>query len=330
MDGIIIINKPKDMTSNNVVNKVKHILNCKVGHTGTLDPNATGVLPLLLGDGTKFSKYLINHDKKYRATLKLGIKMSTADVEGDVIEEKEVDKSIFDKDKLKEVLNSFTGKQTQTPPIYSAIKVKGKKLYDYARRGIDVEIPIREIEIYEMELIGYDDTCNMVTFEVACSKGTYIRSLCEDIAEKLNTVGYMLDLERLMVGDFYIENSVLIGELEENVNNLNWIEKHIISIENLMDKYPRLDLPTKKLEPFLNGVKLSAENHEDGVYKVYCDSRFLGSCIVADAKVKRDIILNNAWKHAIISMEIYTEEGEEYVFNCWARKPRSRICKNKT
>ena len=293
MDGIIIINKPKNVTSNNVVNKVKHILNCKVGHTGTLDPNATGVLPLLLGDGTKFSKYLINHDKKYRATLKLGIKMSTADVEGDVIEKKEVDKNIFDKNTIDSTLKLFLGKQTQTPPIYSAIKVNGKKLYDYARKGIEVEVPSRTIEIYGIELIGFNDENETITFDVECSKGTYIRSLCEDIAEKFGTVGYMLDLDRLIVGDFKIEESVTIEELEENADNSSWIKDHIISAEKLMEKYPRIDIPAKKLDLFFNGVKLSVNDTADGVYKVYCNDRFLGSGVVSEAKVKRDIILNN-------------------------------------
>lgn len=197
MDGIVIINKPKGLTSNDVVNKIKHIFNCKVGHTGTLDPNATGVLPLLLGNGTKFSKYLINHDKKYRATLKLGTKTSTADIEGDIIAKLPVDKSILKKDVISRALESFKGKQIQTPPMYSAIKVKGKKLYEYARKGVEVEIPKRAIEIYEIELVELDMNEKIVSFNVECSKGTYIRSLCEDIAEKLDTVGYMLDLERL-------------------------------------------------------------------------------------------------------------------------------------
>ncbi|MBQ3408043.1 MAG: tRNA pseudouridine(55) synthase TruB [Clostridia bacterium] len=188
MNGIIIINKAKNLTSNNVVNKVKHILNCKVGHIGTLDPNATGVLPLLLGDGTKFAKYLINHDKKYCATLQLGVKMSTADVEGDILEEKDVDKAIFNEQYLLEILKSFIGKQVQTPPVYSAIKINGKKLYEYARKGIDVEIPTRIIEIYDIELVKFDSIKKNITFSVYCSKGTYIRSLCEDIAERLNTV----------------------------------------------------------------------------------------------------------------------------------------------
>lgn len=293
MNGIIIINKPKNLTSNNVVNKVKHILNSKVGHTGTLDPNATGVLPLLLGDGTKFSKYLINHDKKYRATLKLGIKMSTADVEGEVIEQKDVDDNIFKKEMLEEVLKTFIGKQTQVPPIYSAIKVNGKKLYDYARKGIKVDVPAREIEIYGINLVDFNKENKTIAFDVECSKGTYIRSLCEDIADKLNTVGYMLDLDRLIVGDFKIENSVTIDELEANANNEEWVNNHIISAEEIMEKYPRIDIPTKKLDCFLNGVKLDVENKEDGVYKVYCNDVFLGSGVVFEARIKRDIILNN-------------------------------------
>ena len=293
MNGIIIINKPKNLTSNNVVNKVKHILNSKVGHTGTLDPNATGVLPLLLGDGTKFSKYLINHDKKYRATLKLGIKMSTADVEGEVIEQKDVDDNIFKKEMLEEVLKTFIGKQTQVPPIYSAIKVNGKKLYDYARKGIKVDVPAREIEIYGINLVDFNKENKTIAFDVECSKGTYIRSLCEDIADKLNTVGYMLDLDRLIVGDFKIENSVTIDELEANANNEEWVNNHIISAEEIMEKYPRIDIPNKKLDWFLNGVKLDVENKEDGVYKVYCNDVFLGSGVVFEARIKRDIILNN-------------------------------------
>lgn len=199
----MIINKPKQYTSNDVVNKVKKILNTKVGHTGTLDPNATGVLPLLLGKGTKFSKYLINHDKKYIATVKLGIKTSTADVEGDVIDERVVDKNVFSNERIECVLDTFLGKQQQTPPIYSAIKVDGKKLYEYARSDKKVEIPVRDIEIYNIKLLNTIPSDNVFVFEVECSKGTYIRSLCEDIAEKLGTVGYMKELERVVVRRFF-------------------------------------------------------------------------------------------------------------------------------
>ena len=188
MDGIIIVNKPKEHTSNDVVNKVKRLLNTKVGHTGTLDPNATGVLPLLLGKGTKFSKYLINHDKEYIATLKLGVKTSTADGEGKIVETKAVTDEMMDEKNITKKLEQFIGKQTQTPPIYSAIKVNGKKLYEYARSGKEVEIPSRNIEIYSIRLIEVNSSSCEIIFDVQCSKGTYIRTLCEDIAEKLGTV----------------------------------------------------------------------------------------------------------------------------------------------
>lgn len=188
MDGIIIINKPKGYTSHDIVYKIKKTVNEKVGHTGTLDPLATGVLPLLIGKGTQCSKYLINHDKVYQVELKLGIKTTTADSEGEIIEKKEVLQEILENANVEKVLKTFLGKQMQIPPIYSAIKVKGKKLYEYARSGERIEIEPRKIEIYNIKLLGIDKKEKIIKFEVSCSKGTYIRSLCEDIAVKLNTV----------------------------------------------------------------------------------------------------------------------------------------------
>lgn len=185
MDGIILINKPKEWTSHDMVNKVKKILNEKVGHTGTLDPMATGVLPLLVGKGTLCSKYLINHNKTYKVKLELGKKTDTADTEGKIVEEKEVTNKMLEETVIKEVLNKFLGKQEQIPPIYSAIKVNGKKLYEYARKGQTVEIKPRQIEIYSIELLSIDKNLKQIEFKVSCSKGTYIRSLCEDIGNKL-------------------------------------------------------------------------------------------------------------------------------------------------
>lgn len=291
MDGILIINKPKDYTSNDIVNKVKKILNIKVGHTGTLDPNATGVLPLLLGKGTKFSKYLINHDKKYIATLQLGIKTSTADIEGDVIEKREVNPRIFDEKNIDNVLKTFLGKQIQTPPIYSAIKVNGKKLYEYARNNKAVEIPKRNIEIYNIHLLKLDTKMNQIKFDVECSKGTYIRSLCEDIAERLGNVGYMKELERAKVGEFRIEESVTIDDLEENKDNLDWLNKKIITLENLLKDVNKFIIKSSDLDKFLNGVKLTT-NNEDGIYTIYSeDNKFIGSGIVENNKIKRDVIV---------------------------------------
>ncbi len=185
MDGILIINKQKGCTSHDIVYQVKKMCNQKVGHTGTLDPMATGVLPLLIGKGTLCSKYLINHDKIYKVELQLGKKTDTADSEGKVIEEVNVNPEILKEENVKNILESFLGKQEQIPPIYSAIKVKGKKLYEYARKGQKIDIPPRKIQIYNIKLIKINKKEKQISFEVSCSKGTYIRSLCEDIAKRI-------------------------------------------------------------------------------------------------------------------------------------------------
>lgn len=286
MDGIIVVNKQKGCTSHDVVNKVKKIVNKKVGHTGTLDPLATGVLPLLIGKGTLCSKYLINHDKVYEVSLKLGISTDTMDAEGKIIEEKEVNSDILAKENVEKVLSSFIGKQEQTPPIYSAIKVAGKKLYEYARKGQEVEIPKREIEIYNIELVGINKVSKEIEFKVSCSKGTYIRSLCIDIAKALGTIGYMSGLERLQVGEFKIENAI---KIDENTTK-EYIEEHIIGIEELFEKNPKIEINQKKLLLFLNGVKLSIES-EDGVYRIYSENKFIGLGTVNKGLLKRDIIL---------------------------------------
>ena len=283
MDGIIVINKEKEYTSHDVVAKLKKKLNIsKVGHTGTLDPNATGVLPILIGKGTKFSKYLINHDKIYEVELELGKKTDTADIEGKVIEEKNVDEKYI-KENLLQVLESFVGKQEQIPPMYSAIKKNGKKLYGYARAGEKVEIEPRKIEIYKIDLNKYDK--NIISFVVSCSKGTYIRSLCEDIAGKLNTVGYMKNLKRLQVGKFNIKDAVYIDDIDlKNVN------EHLITLEEILRETPCINLSEKKLKLFINGVQLTA-NNIDGLYKIYVANKFIGTGTIKKGLLKRDIIL---------------------------------------
>lgn len=283
MDGIIVINKEKEYTSHDVVAKLKKKLNIsKVGHTGTLDPNATGVLPILIGKGTKFSKYLINHDKIYEVELELGKKTDTADIEGKVIEEENVDEKYI-KENLLQVLESFVGKQEQIPPMYSAIKKNGKKLYEYARAGEKVEIEPRKIEIYKIDLNKYDK--NIISFVVSCSKGTYIRSLCEDIAGKLNTVGYMKNLKRLQVGKFNIKDAVYIDDIDlKNVN------EHLITLEEILRETPCINLSEKKLKLFINGVQLTA-NNIDGLYKIYVANKFIGTGTIKKGLLKRDIIL---------------------------------------
>lgn len=292
MNGILIINKEKGCTSHDIVYKVKKIFNEKVGHTGTLDPLAEGVLPILIGKGTLCSKYLINHDKKYVVNLELGQKTETADLEGKIIEEKKIPDKSLTQSKIEKVLKSFIGKQQQMPPIYSAIKVNGKKLYEYARKGQNVEIKPREIEIYDIKLINIDAQKKQIQFEVFCGKGTYIRSLCEDIAEKLETVGYMESLKRIQVGDFKIEESSKIQELEENKEDTKYLESKIISVEEIFKNKEKIKLDDKKMQLFLNGVKIT-QNQENDIYRIYDkNEKFIGIGIVQDKLLKRDIILD--------------------------------------
>lgn len=294
MDGIIIINKEKNWTSNDIVQKLKHIFNEKTGHTGTLDPLATGVIPILVGKGTGLSKYLVNHDKEYIATIKLGEKTSTGDSEGEVIEEKNVTDDMFNIENIENVLDSFKGKQSQIPPIYSAIKVNGKKLYEYARSGKEVEVKPREIEIFDINLISTSNDTKEITYKVWCSKGTYIRSLCEDIAEKLGTVGFMSELNRIRAGEFRIEQAVRISEIaNDNVINKDSIEKHFISIENFFKNKEKIKLDNSDLFRFLNGVKIFKEK-SDGVYRIYSENMvFIGIGVIANKKLKRDIIIKH-------------------------------------
>ena len=288
MDGIIIINKPKGCTSHDIVYKIKKILNEKVGHTGTLDPMAEGVLPILIGKGTQLSKYLINHNKKYIVELQLGTKTDTADTEGKIIEEQPVNEKFLTQEKITKILQTFIGKQEQVPPIYSAIKVNGKKLYEYARKGQKVELKPRQIEIYNIDLIDYSPKEKQIKFEVFCGKGTYIRSLCEDIATKFGTVGYMKSLKRTQVGDFKIEDSVTVEEL-------NKVETPIISVEKIFEASPSIELDERKLKQFLNGVMLT-QKYDDGVYKIYSHesnniNQFIGTGTIKDNLLKRDIVL---------------------------------------
>ena len=213
MDGLILINKQKGFTSHDAVNVIRKKLNTKkVGHTGTLDPNATGVLPILVGKATKISKYLIEHDKTYIATIKLGEKTDTGDSEGRVIETKKVPKNL-EKEEIEQALTDFLGKQKQLPPMYSAIKINGKKLYEYAREGQEVKVEPRDIEIYKIKLLEYKN--NKIKFEVECSKGTYIRTLCEDVANKLGTLGYMEGLQRTKVNNFDIKDAISLEYLDK-------------------------------------------------------------------------------------------------------------------
>jgi len=245
LNGIFIIDKPKDVTSRDVVNTVVKKLNTKkVGHTGTLDPIATGVLVICVGSATKLVDELTCNDKEYIATVELGTETDTLDNTGKILEDIECIKT---HDEIVEVLNSFKGFYNQEVPKYSAVKINGKKLYEYARENINVELPKREVEIKDIELIDNVEYINNKTifkFRCSVSKGTYIRSLIRDIALKLNTVGIMTDLRRIRQGKFSIENSIKIDDINSN---------KLINIIDVLD-YQKINLTDDIENKVLNGA----------------------------------------------------------------------------
>ena len=292
MDGIILINKPLNCTSHDVVNKVRKICHTKkVGHCGTLDPLASGVLVLCINKATKALQFITSEDKEYIATITLGKATDTYDLEGKITSEKEYQNDLTLK-QVEETLKTFLGKQKQVPPIYSAIKVNGKKLYEYARSGKKVEIEPREIEIFDIDLISISKDMKEIVYKVWCSKGTYIRSLCEDIAERLGTVGFMSGLNRTRVGDFRIEQAVKISDVagDDGVVNRDIIKSKFISIEEFFKDYKSLNFNDLKIFKFLNGVMINV-NLEDGIYKIYNKDIFIGIGIVKNNRIKRDIII---------------------------------------
>ena len=274
MNGVIIVDKQKGKTSFDEIRDIRKTYNIKkVGHAGTLDPMATGVLIILVGETTKLSDYLMNHDKEYIATLKLGKKTDTGDSEGKIIEEKEIPN--LSKENVQNVLNTFIGKSKQIPPMYSAIKVNGKKLYELAREGKEIERQEREIEIYSLEIIKLIEENKKIAeieFKVNCSKGTYIRTLCEDIAEKLGTCGYMKELRRTRVGRFTLND-----------------KDKFITLEEIMEDKESYTLDDENLKKIINGVKIST-NLKDGFVKLYHNQKFIGLGEVENNKLKRKII----------------------------------------
>ena len=247
MDGILLINKPAGYTSHDIVGIVRKELHTKkVGHCGTLDPDATGVLVVCVNKATKAIQFLMSDTKVYRATLSLGKSTDTYDASGKILEEKEVGQ--ISKAQVIDVLNSFLGKSKQKPPIYSAIKVNGKKLYEYARNGEKVEIKERDIEIMMIELIDFSN--NEIVFDVKCSKGTYIRSLCVDIAKKLGYPGHMSHLERRQAGRFLITDCITLEQLENDDYSLHSIDDSLCGFPQL-----KLDDPT----PVYHGKQIKSD-----------------------------------------------------------------------
>ena len=271
MNGILLVNKPKNMTSRDVVNILSKKFNTRhIGHTGTLDPIATGVMGIAINDGLKIVDMLINDTKEYIATVKMGIDTDTLDVTGNILNE--VNGFSLTEKKLKKVLSTFLGKSIQEVPLYSALKVNGKRLYEYARKNEEVTLPKREIEVFDIELINFKN--DEFSFRVKVSKGTYIRSLIRDIGQKINIPCAMKELIRTKQGDFKIENSYTIDEIKNNHYTL-------ISITEALKDYPMIEVDDYIAKKISNGRILENRYNSDiiifinsqkevlAIYKVY-------------------------------------------------------------
>ena len=287
-NGILNIDKPQCITSHDVVDAIRKIFpGQKVGHTGTLDPLATGVLPICIGEATKLSENLTSEIKAYSVKMLLGVETDTYDITGRI-----VFASVMNKDEIyiKERIKRFIGKQQQMPPKYSAIKVEGKKLYQYARENQDVEIKPREIEIFSIDNIKIDVESKEVAFDVVCSKGTYIRSLVNDIGKKIGCGATMTELRRTRTGNFKIEDSIPLYDFLK-LDYMDMLDK-IITIEDYYEESKKITLSDDQLNKFLNGVKIEVQS-SDQIVRVYNKGKYIGLGTVEDKMLKRYIVDNN-------------------------------------
>ena len=252
MDGIFNIYKEKGFTSHDVVAIVRRTIHMKkVGHTGTLDPDAEGVLPVCVGKATKLSDVIMDGRKSYRAMLRLGITTTTEDASGEVLETKEVD---FNEERIREVVASFIGKLEQVPPMYSAVKVNGKKLYELAREGKEIERKSRTIEVYDIRIRQFLPP-DRVEIDVDCSKGTYIRTLCSDIGKALGCGGHMAELLRTATGAFSLENAIKLDELKALAEQEK-VEEVMLTMEDALIDFPVVKVSEKSAKFLYNGGKI--------------------------------------------------------------------------
>lgn len=267
MNGVIIIDKPRGKTSHDMVSCIRRLYNTrKVGHTGTLDPEATGVLPICIGNATKACELLTNARKEYTAQLVLGMTTDTLDAEGEVLTEQPVNVT---EEQIKKVISEFIGEIYQIPPMYSAIKQNGKKLYELARQGISVEREKRKITIFNIDILDIDTENETVTIHVVCSKGTYIRTLCEDIGMKLGCGAYMNTLRRTASGQFSIDDAYTIEQLE-SISDTETLEKILIPTDSLFFMYEKITVNERQKNFILNGVRVRYRGLcENRLYRVY-------------------------------------------------------------
>lgn len=274
MNGIIVLDKPQGKTSHDMINFMRRMTGIRrIGHTGTLDPMATGVLPVCIGSATKVADMLTLSDKGYRTEFVLGITTDTEDISGTVLTRNTVNVS---RDEIEKTVMSFVGEIAQIPPMYSAIKQNGKKLYELARQGIETERTERIVNIHSIDIMDIDLEKSTVTMDVICSKGTYIRTLCSDIGKKLATGACMTSLRRTLTGAFSLEDAYTCEEIENNIDKL---EDMILPVDKMFLEYPSIYLNEKQKKSIVNGVRMTWRDGEEGqCYRIY-DSEKTFLCV---------------------------------------------------
>ena len=277
MEGFINFLKPPGMTSHDAVGLVRRVLHEKhVGHAGTLDPGAAGVLPIAVGRATRLIEYLDNVNKSYRAEMLLGMETDSGDDSGKVLASS-TDFSMPDNNQIEEVFSSFTGTIVQVPPAYSAIKINGRRACDLVRQGVEVEIPSRQVEIYHLALIAKDNAAKTLLFDVDCSKGTYIRSLCQDMGRAMNIPATMSFLVRTSVGKFSLNDALTVEELQEKK------ETALLAADACISHIPKYNLNPDRRKAFCNGLSTSDKGFsatvsfkDELLLRVYSEGEFLG------------------------------------------------------
>lgn len=279
ISGVFLLNKPLGISSNGALQKVRWLYRAqKAGHTGALDPLASGLLPICLGEATKFSHYLLDSTKRYQTTVKLGNSTTTGDVEGEVFLEKEV--AELTEEKIKEALAKFTGDILQVPPMYSALKKDGRPLYELARQGIEIEREARPIHIFAIELLSF--TNDSITLDITCSKGTYIRVLGEDIAQALDTYGHLTYLHRIQTGQFELIPTYTIEYLE----SLTEMEREalLLPVYAPIDHFPKIQVPEGRAEYFSRGMESNIDHAAEEQVVVFDGDKCLGLAEITDKK----------------------------------------------
>ncbi len=271
IDGVFLLNKPLGFSSNQALKKIQWLFNAKkAGHTGTLDPMASGLLPICIGEATKFSHRLLEANKTYIATIQLGVTTTTGDQEGEVVSQKDV---VLKPNQLEETLQKFTGDITQIPPMFSALKFEGKPLYEYARQGIEIERKSRRVTIYDITLNKIEES--IVILEVSCSKGTYIRTLAEDIGHALGCGAYLKGLERTQTGNFQLSDALTIEAIE--AMSMASREKTLLPVDALLEGLSSIKLTLTETEAIKKGQVIDFNGKNDNELRLYgASGQFLG------------------------------------------------------